>query len=239
MIDPATGEAVTYQQLWERSGELATELVDLGVGRGDVVALDLARSVDMVVAVLGIARSGAAYLPLDVHAPAERLTALLDEARARFAVGGSERTAHLRNVRVPATSTGKPFPAKEIDGDDPLYVNYTSGSTGRPKGVVVPHRAVVRLVSTPKFCAIEPGDRVANASNPAFDATTFELWNTLTSGATVVVFPAVTDLRLDDWVDLVRAQGITTMFLTTSLFHMVARERPAALRGLKTLVVGG
>lgn len=243
--EPSTGHSISYRQLWCRSGWLAAELVRLGVHRGDVVAVDHGRSIGLVLALLGIARAGAAYLPLDAHAPAERLSALLEEAGTRFVVSAVDAgrrnglPSHLRRVLVPAEAPADSFADVAVDGDDPFYVNYTSGSTGRPKGVVVPHRAVIRLVSAPKFCTIEPGDRVANASNPAFDATTFELWNTLTSGGTVVVFPSVTDLRIDDWVGLVRAEGITTMFLTTSLFHMVARERPAAFRDLETVVVGG
>ncbi|WP_376770612.1 AMP-binding protein [Lentzea indica] len=236
VVDPVTDESLTYQQLWHLSGGLAAELTERGVARGEIVAVSGGRSVGMVVAMLGIARAGAAYLPLDAHAPAERLTALLEEAGTRFVVGDSPEFPGVRRVSAQAEKT---FSAKEIGPDDPFYVNYTSGSTGRPKGVVVPHRAVVRLVSNPVFCTIEPGDRVANQSNPAFDATTFELWNTLTSGGTVVVLPAITDLRIDDWIALVRDSGISTMFLTTSLFHMVARERPAALRGLKTLIAGG
>jgi amino acid adenylation domain-containing protein len=244
--EPATGDAVTYRQLWSRSGRLASDLRRMGVRRGEVVAVDQGRSIGMVVAMLGIARAGAAYLPLDPQAPADRLAVILDEARARFVLPSAgtcrELPSHLRRVTVPAGAAGTAAatcPDVALSGDDPFYVNYTSGSTGRPKGVVVPHRAVVRLVSAPRFCTIEPGDRVANAANPAFDATTFELWNRLTSGGTVVVLPSVTDLRIDDWVELVRAEGVTTMFLTTSLFHMVARERPAAFRDLKTVVVGG
>ena len=76
---------------------------------------------------------------------------------------------------------------------------------------------------SPNYCTIAPGDRVANSSNPAFDATTFEVWSTLTAGGTLVVLPPVTELPLDSWVDLIRAERITTMFLTTSLFHMVAQ----------------
>jgi acyl-CoA synthetase (AMP-forming)/AMP-acid ligase II len=105
--------------------------------------------------------------------------------------------------------------------------------------VVVPHRAVVRLSTIPTFCSIEPGDRVANMSNTAFDATTFEVWNTLTAGGTIVVLPAVTDRTIDEWVALARAERIATMFLTTSLFHAVARERPDAFGSLRNLVVGG
>uniref|UniRef100_UPI0040400813 AMP-binding protein n=1 Tax=Streptomyces sp. DG1A-41 TaxID=3125779 RepID=UPI0040400813 len=98
-------------------------------------------------------------------------------------------TASSRCPRRPggsASSRSRP-PGPE----EPAYITYTSGSTGRPKGVIVPHRGVIRLVRDPVFCAIGPGDQVANTCNPAFDVTTFEIWNTLTAGATLVVLPSV------------------------------------------------
>ena len=103
-------------------------------------------------------RSSAPRLALDRTAaavstkPAERLSALLEEAGTRFVVGEGPELPGVREVVV---QEGKPFNGTEIGPDDPFYVNYTSGSTGRPKGVVVPHRAVVRLVSNPVFCTID------------------------------------------------------------------------------------
>jgi amino acid adenylation domain-containing protein len=249
--ESATGGMLTYRELWRRSGRLAGHLAARGVRRGDVVAVAAARSIDLVVALLGIVRAGAAYLPLDGHSPTGRLAAITDEAAVDLVVCSAARSAgedrrrgrlpsRLRRVPVPGPApAGSPPPLVTPGGDDPVYVAYTSGSTGRPKGVVVPHRAVLRLVVAPTFCTIAPGDRVANTSDPAFDATTFEIWNTLTAGATVVVLPSVTELTLDTWADVVRTEAITTMFLTTSLFHLVAREAPAAFRGLHTVVVGG
>jgi amino acid adenylation domain-containing protein len=241
--------ALTYAQLWERSGWLAGELAGLGVAPGALVAVDLDRSIDLVVALLGIVRAGAAYLPLDDRAPTERLATILEEARTALVISSAKGAGARPGERLPASvqRLGVPESAPPdgrvgkvaVDADAPVYVAYTSGSTGRPKGVVVPHRAVLRLVTAPRFCTLEVGERVANASNPAFDATTFELWSTLTAGATVVVFPSVADLTVERWSRLVRAESIDSMFLTTSLFHMVARERPDAFRDLRTVIVGG
>lgn len=250
--DPMTGESLSYQELWERAGWVAGMLVGCGIGPSNLVAVDLPRSVDLVVAFLGVVRAGAAYIPLDVKAPTGRINAILEESGARVLIcaPGAEKRRWtrpepgVRVVPVPRTRPDAvvvPRPAAETAaGEDPVYVTYTSGSTGRPKGVVIPHRAVHRLVVPPtNYCTIEPGDRVANTCNPAFDVTTCEIWSTLTLGGTIVPFPLVTDVSLDDWVALVRNEGIVTMFLATSWFHTVAWERPDAFGSLRDLVVGG
>ncbi len=247
--EPVTGRSMNYRELWQRAGRLAEVLVAREVRPGDLVAVDLPRSLDLVVAFLGVVRARAAYLPLDVHAPADRITDIVEESGSRVLICAPQAEAGRRaslpsGVRVLSVpqergETASTAPVEAAAGEDPIYVTYTSGSTGRPKGVVIPHRAVNRLVVDPNYCTIEPGDRVANTCNPAFDVTTCEIWSTLTSGGTIVPFPLLTDVTMNAWADLVRTEEITTMFLTTSLFHTVAWERPDAFGPMKNLVVGG
>ncbi|MFF8593303.1 amino acid adenylation domain-containing protein [Streptomyces sp. NPDC015220] len=248
---PVTGESLSYRELWDVSQRLADDLVAAGTRPGDAVPVAVDRSLELVPAFLGILLAGAAYVPLDAMAPEVRLRGILDEIGTDLVVtygpdSRRERWANLpdgpRLVPVPTSAprggaVPEPGPG---DAEAPAYITYTSGSTGRPKGVIVPHRGVLRLVREPVFCAIRPGDQVANTCNPAFDVTTFEIWNTLTAGATLVVLPSVvTDLSLEEWARMVRSEGIDTMFLTTSLFHTVARERPEAFGELRTLITAG
>ncbi|MFF5974537.1 amino acid adenylation domain-containing protein [Streptomyces sp. NPDC012769] len=252
--DPAGGRELSYRELWQRAGWLAAELAGRGVGRGDLVPVAQDRSVDLIVTFLGILRCGAAYLPLDGLAPTGRLADAVAESGSRVIVrspgagaAAPGRWADLsawlpagvEPLALPETDPGLPAPAVTGDRDDPAYVNFTSGSTGRPKGVVVPHRAVLRLALNARFCTLGAGDQVASSANPAFDATTFEVWNTLCAGATVVVFPSVTELVMDEWTALIRTERIDAMFLTTSLFHTVARESAGAFGTVRTVVVGG
>ncbi|MFI9379981.1 non-ribosomal peptide synthetase [Kutzneria sp. NPDC052558] len=218
VTDPSTGVCLSYAELWARSGAIAA-----GCRPGDLIALRLPRSTDLVVAQLGVLRAGAAYLPIDAQAPQSRVDTILADSGA----------VELQAAELPVP------PAVPVSGEDPCYVMYTSGSTGTPKGVVIPHRAVVRLVTRSHHCVIAPGDRCAHAANPAFDASTFEVWGALAAGATLVIMPSVLDLTIDEWAIAVRAQRLDTMFLTTSLFHLVARTRPDAFGSLANLVVGG
>jgi amino acid adenylation domain-containing protein len=196
------------------------------------------------VALLGIVRSGSAYLALDRAAPLTRQEELLRRARVRQIVVTNAAPAPagagaVETVRLPADPVTNWSADPDILPDTPAYLAFTSGTTGIPRGVIVAHRAVRRLVEAPVYCDIGAGDRVASLANPAFDATTFEVWATLAAGGTIVVLHDVTDMPLDDWLAVVAAERVHTMFLTTSLFHMVAAERPASLGILNTVLVGG
>ncbi len=119
------------------------------------------------------------------------------------------------------------------------YVIYTSGSTGTPKGVMVPHRAIARLVCNTDYIQLDPTDGVAQVANPAFDATTFEVWGALANGARLVVMPREVALDPPHLADELRRSGVSTLFLTTALFNEVIRARPNAFAGVKQVLFGG
>ena len=241
---------LTYRELEERANRLARHLAALGVAPDARVAVLLERSAELVVALLAILKAGGAYVPLDPGFPAERLRLMLDDADARILVTRSELVDRLPAehgaalVRLDANAeevAARPAddPGIEVDPHGLAYVVYTSGSTGTPKGVAVPHRAVVRLVRDTDYAQLTAEDRVAQASTATFDAATFEIWGALLNGAAVVVLPRDLILSPEQLVAALRRERISALFLTTALFHQVARQVPDGFRSLRHLLFGG
>nr|WCB70647.1 NRPS modules 10-13 [Corallococcus coralloides] len=241
--------SLTYGELDRRSNQLARVLVERGVGRETFVGVCLERTPDLVVTLLAILKAGGAYVPLDSGLPSERLAFLLDDTQASVVVTSS---ALLDNLPVhPAQLVILDEDAAELDAAstapldvsvDPeqlAYVIYTSGSTGRPKGVAVPHRAILRLVRENLFLDVRPEDRVAQAASAAFDAATFEIWGALLAGARTVILSKEVALGGADFVQALRAERVSVLFLTTALFNQVAREQPSGFSSLRCVLFGG
>jgi amino acid adenylation domain-containing protein len=242
-------QQLTYQELNQRANQLAHYLQRLGVGPDTPVAVAVERSVEMVVGWLGILKAGGAYLPLDAAAPKERLAFLLADARPK-AVLTQHRQAHslpafagplvcLDSQRPRIAEESPHNPQSPARGENLAYLMYTSGSTGQPKGVSVPHRAALRLVCNTDYVKLSQTDRIAQASNAAFDAATFEVWGALLNGAQVVGLSRQTTLSPHELVAHLRQQGVTTLFLTTALFNQVAQTVPEGFGSLDQLLFGG
>jgi amino acid adenylation domain-containing protein len=241
-------QAIAYAALDLEANRLAHHLRSLGVRARDVVAVALERSPELVVALLAILKAGAAYLPLDPSYPAERLAFMLEDGGATALVTVASFAATLpaarpltvcldRDRETIAARPADPL-ASGVTGDDLAYVMYTSGSTGRPKGVAVPHRAVVRLLFGQTYARLGPDEALLQLAPVSFDASTFELWGALLHGGRCVLFPGrvPTAAALGDTI---RRHGITTLWLTASVFNAVVDEAPAALHGLRQLLTGG
>jgi amino acid adenylation domain-containing protein len=244
------GQTVTFRELNERANQIAYYLHDFGVRREALVGLCIERSVEMVVGLLGILKTGAAYLPLDPEYPENRLAVMLSDTATPLTLAhratAEKLTPHTRHTRVVCLDDDWPVIASqrkdnfciEASAEDLAYVMYTSGSTGRPKGVMVTHRAVVRLVKNTNYCDFSQDQVFLQLAPISFDASTFEIWGALLNGAQLAVMPAGA-VSLPELGRAIQSFGVTTLWLTAGLFHLMVEQRVQDLRPLHQLVAGG
>ncbi|MGF6737219.1 amino acid adenylation domain-containing protein [Paraburkholderia atlantica] len=237
-------ERLSYGELNARANRLAHHLIALGVRPGDRIATVLDRSVALVVAQLAILKTGGVYVPIDRGLPSARQEWLMANCAARLVLGQIdgdklvEATIPVVAIEPLIVGTGcSSDPGLALTADAAAYVMYTSGSTGLPKGVLVPHRAVNRLVINNAYAKIEAGDRVAWAGNPAFDASTFEVWAPLLNGGCIVAMQAVADPS--SFARALKQHRVTSLFLTTALFNQFTSSIAPTLAQLKYLLCGG
>jgi len=187
----------------------------------------------LVAAMLAVVQAGAAYVPLDTSYPEVRRAQMIEQSGLRYVIrsGGGEHDD------VSLIPTGREEKAN-ID-PDVAYIMFTSGSTGIPKATVIPQKAVARLVCNPDYVTLGPGDVIAHLSNTSFDAATFEVWGALINGATLRVIDAATVIEPTRFAAALAGFGITTVFVTTALFNLVARHEPAAFAGVRDVLFGG
>ncbi|QYB02783.1 amino acid adenylation domain-containing protein [Rhodococcus sp. USK10] len=185
---------LTYRDLDACSDSLARVLIDAGARPGRVIALALPRSVDFMIALWAITKTGAAFVPVDPTHPAERLERVLTEADVCIGVGAMP-VGGARITWLPVTAgdylNEAPPVRVPVHPDEVAYIIYTSGSTGTPKGVMVPHRGVSSLTEEAvRRYRVTPDSRVLHAYNPTFDAALLEALLAFGSGACLVVAPA-------------------------------------------------
>ncbi|WP_440554626.1 non-ribosomal peptide synthase/polyketide synthase [Streptomyces sp. SCPE 10] len=243
----SSGDTVlTYAELDARTDRLAARLRRAGAVPGAVVAVGMDRSAVLPVALLAVLKTGAAYLPVDPAYPDERKEFMLRDSGAGLLVTDGRADVAPQGwggtVVSAAADTDTDVPAHgfaPVHPDQLAYVMYTSGSTGTPKGTMITHRGVVRTVTEDASLQVGPDDVVAHASSVSFDAATAEIWSALLNGARLEILDRDTVLETEALAAAVEERGITTLFLTTSLFNHVARTVPGTLGRLRTVGFGG
>jgi amino acid adenylation domain-containing protein len=241
----------SYAELDRRSDEVARMLHREGVRAGDRVAIYLPRGPALIAAMLGVLKAGAGYVPMDLDCPMLRVRHIVADTGARMvitAAGGARGLAdgldagvqlHEMHLDEPAPPGAESLEPLVLSSEALAYIVYTSGSTGEPKGVCVPHRAIVRLAVDTDYVQLTPEDKVVQASNTSFDATTFEVWGALLSGACLVITDPLVSLSPRDLAAALERHAITTMFVTTALFNQLAAFDPAMFRRLRHVLFGG
>jgi amino acid adenylation domain-containing protein len=232
----ARGRSLTYGQLQTRSNQLAHLLRERGVRRGDRVGLLFPKAVESVVAMLGVLKAGAIYVPLDPHAPVRRVAGIAQDCGLRALVTTAERrqAPGLPSVDCTVLVSGeardeREVPWTELDAcpvtappevgveGDLAYILYTSGSTGKPKGVMLTHRNALTFVD---WCAatfeIRPEDRLSNHAPLHFDLSVFDVYNALGAGATVSMIHEEIAVFPQRLAALIAMQGLTVWYSVPS-----------------------
>jgi len=239
-------EHLTYRDLNLRANGLARYLRSRGVDADVPVFIFLERSLDMIVALLGILKAGGAYVPLEPEYPKERLAFILEDAGAPLLLTHSVLRSRLPEHSADVVcldlerlaDTDAENSPSGANANSLAYVMYTSGSTGKPKGVSVVHRGVVRLVCETNYIDPSDDDVFFQFAPLSFDASTFEIWAPLLNGARLVVCSPGRP-SLDELGQALQRYGVTTLWLTSSLFHEMVQRHPSSLQNVRQLLAGG
>ncbi|MGF7045583.1 nonribosomal peptide synthetase DhbF [Paenibacillus sp. DS2015] len=251
------GEQLTYAELNVQANQLAHFLITQGVGPEQIVAIALPRSVEMVVGLLAVLKTGAAYLPLDPDYPSERIDYMLTDAGPLCIISNTQIASKFPEVtKLPwivldeSTIIEKLMHCPDTNPSDadritpllplhPAYVIYTSGSTGRPKGVIVSNESLTNfLLSMQDQLQLHVNDRLMAVTTVAFDISALEIYLPLLSGASIVIAQKTSIQDPPALLRMIEETGTTLMQATPTLWHALVAYNPDQLRNLKVLVGG-
>ncbi|SIT34806.1 gramicidin S synthase 2/tyrocidine synthetase-3, partial [Filimonas lacunae] len=237
----------TYDEFWNKSGRIAGYLQQqCKVKPEALVGIVMDKGPDFILAMAGILRSGAAYLPIESHLPEDRIRLLLKVGGVAAVLTNNTAIAEMVSdgympcvdIQV-AMREGAQVSQVAISKSSLAYVMFTSGSTGEPKGVMIEHRGIVRLVRDTNYVRLNNKDKILQGGSLTFDVATFEIWGALLNGGTLYITALehlldTTRLRL-----FIQQYGITRMWFTSSWFNQLADEDPSLFSSLQQILVGG
>lgn len=239
---------LTYGELNQQANRLAALLATAGVVPEQVVALCIERSPEWIVAMLAVAKAGGAYMSLDPHHPPALVRDLIGRSRAAIVLADDGCRDTLHDVGVPVIWTGA-WPSLVPNGDatnPPLaalpqhlaHVFFTSGSSGRSKGVATEHRNLSAFLAAYHWMPYSPSETYLQFTSLTFDPAAAEVWGPLTHGGCCAVYAEGLDdpSHLAQWI---RETGVTTCYLSASVFNTLIDEAPEVLRPVKRILIGG
>ena len=243
-IDWNSIDKVLYSELNAKANQLAHHLIANGTEVGEIVPLILDKSIDTVVAILGVMKAGAAYVPLGPENPVERNSFIIKEVAAKVVILHSAYVDNFKLDSVTAivmdelqlSEMTRDPPKTSVTPEDLAYVIYTSGSTGQPKGVKIPHRAAASAVRSMEIAEHRhTGEwRTLQFANYVFDASVQDIFNTLSSCGTLCMAP--TDALLSNPSGLINEMNVKEAIVTPTVAKLLSPEETPTL---KTLIVGG
>ncbi|SCC56827.1 non-ribosomal peptide synthase/polyketide synthase, partial [Rhodococcus qingshengii] len=248
----AAGRSMTYREVDEWSSRLARVLINRGLGAEDLVAVSIPRSVESVLAVWAVSKTGAAVVPIDPHYPADRIAHMLSDSGAKVGLTLDVERPNLADdvewlvvdgplgEQMIAGVSGAPIDAEErvraLTTAHPAWVIYTSGTTGLPKGVVATNAGLASFsVTQAAHYLVKPTSRTLHFASPSFDASMLELFLAVATGATMVIVPPGV-YGGDELAEVFRSERVTHAFITPAA---LASMDPSGLDDLTVVGVGG
>ncbi|HEK4303235.1 TPA: amino acid adenylation domain-containing protein, partial [Staphylococcus aureus] len=239
------GVFITYQTLNARANDLAHRLRNqYGVEPNDRVAVIAEKSIEMIIAMIGVLKAGGAYVPIDPNYPSDRQEYILKDVTPKVVItyqalyeNGKQNINHIDLNKIAWKNIDNLSKCNTLE--DHAYVIYTSGTTGNPKGTLIPHRGIVRLVHQNHYVPLNEETTILLSGTIAFDAATFEIYGALLNGGKLIVAKKEQLLNPIAVEQLINENDVNTMWLTSSLFNQIASERIEVLVPLKYLLIGG
>ncbi len=229
-------KTLTYDALDQLSNQFANFLIEKhGIGKGDFVGIRLERSEMVLVAILGLLKVGAAYVPIDMSYPEDRVNYMMTDANSNLVIDANV----IINFEATVQSLSNKRPNVSLEAEDLAYIIYTSGSTGTPKGVMVEQKSIVRLVKEPNYVEIAREDSVLGLSSFSFDGSTFDIYIALLNGAKLVIAPKDVFSDFERLDQLMADQNISLFFLTTVFFNSIAESDLESIHNVKYILFGG
>jgi len=238
---------LSYRQLNAYANGLARDLREEGAGLGATVGVCVARSPEMLVALVGILKCGATYVPLDPDWPDDRLRYVVANAGCAWLLSDQPRSlagrldgsrCRVLPIDEEALVSLDANPACPAGAESIACINFTSGSTGRPKGVPILHRGINRLVHRASYGPLNSDSRVLQVTPVTFDIATWEIWSALLNGGISVMCPAGF-VRLSVLDHVIKSGRVSILLLATALFNSIMDEAPEALDTVETITTGG
>lgn len=243
-------ESLTYKELNQKVCELAISMKNNGVCKNDIVGILINKSIESIIAIFATLKLGAAYLPIDVDYPMERIDYMLTDSKARLLLTNNnfvnkteviirtlnislDNTVIYNNIECPENSI------TQINTDIPAYIMYTSGSTGKPKGTIIKQQSIIRLVKNTNYINFEETDKMLQTGSIVFDACTFEIFGALLNGLPLYIIKKEELLNYSTLQNYILENKITIMWLTAPLFNQLSESNPHIFNSVRCLLTGG
>jgi non-ribosomal peptide synthetase component F len=240
-------KTLTYQELMSEAQALAEQLLSAGVQPEEPIGLHQPAGGTVIVMMLGILMAGGCVVYLEPSYPAARLRELTDMAGVKRVLSGQARIWNAINSDIEILTWHDPVsfmpkvsvPRPQIFPNQLATIIFTSGSTGRPKAVAIEHQHLVRLATESIAGYLPENERVGQAATFAFDASLIEIWPCLLQGQTLVGMEKQDVIQARRLREVLLQKGITSLFLTTSLFNSIVEQDPRTFNSLRSVRFGG